>query len=82
MMARLIISSVHIKKLLKITRITFCINFATSLSNRLSVSIQYKNEEHLFAEFHLGQQWQIRPNPQLLNDLQNLIGKNAVQVVY
>jgi DNA polymerase III subunit alpha len=46
------------------------------------ISIQYKNEEHLFAEFHLGQQWQIRPNPQLLNDLQNLVGKNAVQVIY
>lgn len=47
-----------------------------------SVSVQYKNEENLFGEFHLGQQWQIRPNAQLLTDLQNLIGKNAVQIIY
>jgi DNA polymerase-3 subunit alpha len=46
------------------------------------ISIQYHTHDNLFAEFHLGQQWQIRPNAQLLTDLQNLIGKNAVQVIY
>ncbi|MEY3220817.1 MAG: polymerase alpha subunit [Pseudomonadota bacterium] len=47
-----------------------------------TVSIQYQNPDNLFAEFHLGQQWQVRPNAQLLQDLSNLMGKNAVQVIY
>lgn len=46
------------------------------------ISIQYQNDDNIFAELHLGQQWQVRPSAQLLTDLQNLIGKNAVQVIY